>query len=113
MKLMAENRAGIFEFYLLDRMTPAAGSFDGKSRLAVMAGPARGTALHLCHRMTFFIPAGREYAVVTVAALVQTGMELVTEQSRPGLFHFELDLFGRFVAAAAISLHRKCQVTVV
>src|SRR6185369_3320487 len=113
MKLMAENRSRVPELYLFDRMTFVARTFDRKSRLAVMAGPARGTLLHLRHCMTLLVLARREYAVVALAALVQPGMKLMTEHRRPGLFHFEPDLFGGFVAAAAISLYRKRQVTVV
>ena len=70
MYLVAENSSGIPEFYLFYRMTFVARTLDGKSRLAVMAGPARGTALHLRHCLTLFVLACREYAVVTLAAFV-------------------------------------------
>ena len=94
MYLVAENSSGIPEFYLFDRMTPVARTFDGKSRLAVMAGAAGRAALHLRHCMTFLVLARREYTVMTLTALIQSGMELMAEQGGPGLFYFVPDLFG-------------------
>jgi len=85
-------------------MTFVTGCFYRECRLAVMTGSAGTAALHLSHCKTLCTFTRRKDTVVALTALEQSGMKLVAENRRSGLFDLIFDLFGGFVTTVTISL---------
>lgn len=112
MELVTEKRPGIPESDLFHRMTLVARRFYRKSRFAVMTGSARTAALHLRHGKPLDTLPGREYAIMAICTLVDSGMKLVAEQCRASLLHCKADLFGCRVTAFTIPFYRECQIRI-